>query len=613
MPEKNIMLLFLSKIALDNSSGKPRETEYSNIGKDKICVSTNESAIKYLLNQGITFDNIIMFQTDAVKATLKAPRPAKYKPDLFQRNEKNEYLEDGQIWTSADYFRRRMLPCIKNYDDLLVHIDYIESEPIDKAMFYISQMADKIIEAVKGSSFDEVVIHADFTGGMRHANVMMLVLLRLAQYRGIRIGKILYSNYENQIVEEANTIYNLFDMISGIDEFVNFGSINTINRYFSKLENKSTELENLLTAMKNFAEQIRLCHRGKLVNAVIALRQAAKQFENAELPKENIQETIMKKLLHQRIYEEYQDLFADDIDDINDIDDLTLIEWCLNHDYLQQALTLYVERIPQVLTQTNKCITIAEEHYDRLYQEYKENQSGEIFEYWCLTNHKEEAEEEESNITEINNGFKKIIIEAMSVLWAEQEKYPKGNPSGDSKKIFNQAIKLLDNYIAPKSSLRYTKRQEIEDLISALSECIYRPAMLKEDQPIPKKLVPLINVLEGIYKNKWHENPNTFGTTRLKLIRKTLENHFPVELFGNIKISYAHQILKCIEKGIYILNKISKEELISILEKYRDFKLERNNSNHAKLDGIELFSTADELKTAMKEAIKELRKALKKD
>lgn len=28
---------------------------------------------------------------------------------------------------------------------------------------------------------------------------------------------------------------------------------------------------------------------------------------------------------------------------------MTLIDWCLNHGYLQQALTLYTERIPEVL------------------------------------------------------------------------------------------------------------------------------------------------------------------------------------------------------------------------------------------------------------------------
>ena len=65
------------------------------------------------------------------------------------------------------------------------------------------------------------------TGGFRHSSMMMLSIMQLLKYRGIKIGEVLYSdpNKNNPIVYQATEIQRMFTLITGADEFVKFGSV----------------------------------------------------------------------------------------------------------------------------------------------------------------------------------------------------------------------------------------------------------------------------------------------------------------------------------------------------------------------------------------------------
>ena len=44
-----------------------------------------------------------------------------------------------------------------------------------------------------------------------------------------------------------------------------------------------------------------------------------------------------------RVEDEYREILGEKIDDVK------LLHWCVNHGYLQQALTLFTERVPEIL------------------------------------------------------------------------------------------------------------------------------------------------------------------------------------------------------------------------------------------------------------------------
>ena len=338
----HIMLLLLSDVKTDRDHpDRVSMAEYKNgIGP---CGVTNESAVRHLLladdgGSKITLDKIFLFATKKVQKPIKIVQPS---PDI------------APGITHLAYFKERIqgvIPSLK--EDFFEIISYDEKQPISETRRFVLEMAERIMDyaQVKKAQGDEVVLHADLTGGLRHAVMLMLAVMRLLQYNGIEIGKTMYSDFNKKIVEEANDIYSLFDLIAGADEFAQFGSVSAILRYFGydkemleKPPHISERLHSLLFAMHGFAEEIKVCHYGAFAHAAEELSKALKEFrEGREADGADINEGMIAQLRF-RVEEEYREILGEKIDDVK------LLRWCVNHGYLQQALTLFTERVPEIL------------------------------------------------------------------------------------------------------------------------------------------------------------------------------------------------------------------------------------------------------------------------
>ena len=322
---QNILLLFLSYIKVGNT-GKVESHDYKEVGK---AFSTNESAVRYLFQKAGSVDKVFMFVSDGVRKEMMYGKGEAAKPYLD---------EQGRHRTHVEYFIDSLRDIVA--EDAFVQIVFDDCGNGDNTLGSALEMSDSIKAYVDSVSSDtEVVLHADFTGGLRSAMMAMMAVVRLMQYSGIKTGEMLYSNFQAKEVEESGYIYDLFDVVSGAEEFANFGSVNTIRRYFRHREIPAV-LERLLDAMGRFSEEIRLCHRKQLERAVTDLCRCIEAFAASD------SRDIESRLMHQletRIKSDYASLWADDADI------MSLIRWCLEHDYLQQALTLFVEGIPDYL------------------------------------------------------------------------------------------------------------------------------------------------------------------------------------------------------------------------------------------------------------------------
>ena len=204
--------------------------------------------------------------------------------------------------------------------------------------------------------------------------MMIMGIMRLMQYQNVTIGKVLYSNYDRTTecgkVEEVNEIYNLFDLIAGAEEFVRFGSVDAIKNYFEK-KNNPKSLQDLLTAMNKFAEAIKISRRGEFQDALENLQIAYKNFNADEKQMSDVQDisslnyNLMKQLKY-RIGQEYSFLLQNKADDY-----ISIIEWCLNHGYLQQAMTLYTECIPYMIVSKDEIISLSDKVKEELKKQVK--------------------------------------------------------------------------------------------------------------------------------------------------------------------------------------------------------------------------------------------------
>lgn len=324
LDNKNIMLLFLSDVKIFN--GVVSATYYeniSNIEEERKTETTNESAVRYLSKmKNAPPDKIFYFASNKVQNNI-----------------------NGKEISHVDYFKNRITnDVVGDVEEVMVPCEFNENADIQQTMDTVIEMASKIQKYIATlPNGTEVTLHVDMTGGMRHASLMMLVITRLIQYSGVKIGNILYSNYsrdrQKQFVEESNEIYNLFDVISGAYEFVSFGSVEAIQNYF-KEKNPQGELKNLLDAMERFSNAIKICQTSIIEGELKNLNAHIENFKKAG--NKNLHEKLFDNLID-TIKKEYGILLS------NDVNRIDIIRWCMNKGFWQQVLTLCTEWLPEII------------------------------------------------------------------------------------------------------------------------------------------------------------------------------------------------------------------------------------------------------------------------
>ena len=366
---KNILLLFLSDVKVYGGVVSP--ATYSNISKnenERITETTNESAVRYLAKiKNAPPDKIFYFASNKVKAPIE--------------NFKGEEI------SHVKYFENRIVgDVVGDIKDVMQECKFDEKADISKTMQSVIEMASKIQAYVETEKDDKVTLHVDMTGGMRHASLMMLVITRLIQYSGVKIGYILYSNFdptrpkrgELQFVEESNEIYNLFDLISGAEEFVRFGSVEAIQSYFERKKDVPQVLQDLINAMKKFADAIKISRRMEFQKALEGLQNAYKNF-NAEAGNISSLNYNLMQQMKSRINQEYSTLLTNKADDY-----ISIIDWCLAHGYIQQSLVLYTESFPYLMITKNAIIDVDENIKNAVIKQAEEDRMKREWEYFLM-------------------------------------------------------------------------------------------------------------------------------------------------------------------------------------------------------------------------------------
>jgi|GEM_PF-707351 len=169
------------------------------------------------------------------------------------------------------------------------------------------------------------------TGGLRDTVMQLLLLSRVLSYKGIRTVCAVYSNFQKRRVEDVSHLIGLFDLVGGMQELVSFGSVRTLRAYYGKPARTDT-VEELLTAMEKLNEAIVLCRANHLDQAMKRFSRALKAAEG------DASDPLMQALLP---------VFREKFGEEMTIPDL--IDWCVENDMLQQALTIYTELVPELI------------------------------------------------------------------------------------------------------------------------------------------------------------------------------------------------------------------------------------------------------------------------
>lgn len=352
-------------------------------------IATNESVLKYILQhtwhpvdgtepKDISFDKLFLLCTRTVSN-----------------------VNDTIGVSSYDYFINRMVSFYEcNEKDSRIFTDNIVPIPCDSDLSDIKGIKRSIIDVSQKildfkatlDDSDTVRLYMDSTGGPRNAAMILLVISRIMEYHGIEVAEIYYASMPQQMnsskvpeitVQPILDVYQLLDLVAGFEEFNLFGSAKKLNEHFHRLDegtDKTIQVlketadrdvktdgsesiitvnasNQLLAAIDDFSEAIKISKRGsfetsikKLDESLMAMQLERKQKKDDVPVGDDTDEDItvfdqdIFQLLQKPIEKSYEMLLENHRNNISD--DLVYIDWCLDHGYLQQALTLFCEYVP---------------------------------------------------------------------------------------------------------------------------------------------------------------------------------------------------------------------------------------------------------------------------
>ena len=303
---KNVYIGYVSDSNRLNDDGFEYVSDIDNI---KICAKTaNESCLKYVIKKlegkNERLDKIIFLCTPQVK-----------------EHKITEYLKN-----STEQLSECTIVEIDTHMDLDVYTE------IPKILNHID---------------DSDRLYMDMTGGIRAATIPLMLVSYYLQRRGNEIAGEIYSTLDNGkksgSIKSNTTNRDIIRLISGIDEFATSAKVGTLQSVLS--DEQDPDIINLLDSMKSFSESIILGQTNlvdenllNLNNAISALQNKTDSLDARVALMQSMLPVIKNKFFYT---------------DKNEINTVSTIRWCVDNGFLQQALTLYTEKMPDVIMNNN--------------------------------------------------------------------------------------------------------------------------------------------------------------------------------------------------------------------------------------------------------------------
>lgn len=284
-------------------------------GKAYRGLQTNEAPVQYLLETHRDISEIICIVTEEARTE--------------GYDETGNNLKRKNAW---EHFQKTIV------DTKLTKIDWEARQSFE------ANILPQILEKIGTND----TIYLETSGGKRNDVMHLILLSRVLTYQGVTIGQTVYSDYQEQEIKDITDQYRLFDLIGGMQDMASFGNVAKLREYLGKSA-KDEKIENLLSAMEKLFENITLCRTQNIDASMVTFNEALEKAADCDNP-------LMRQLLPA-----FQKKFGKD----KKLTVPKLIQWCLDSDMVQQALTVYTERIPAYIMKEREILKVTEEELDQ--------------------------------------------------------------------------------------------------------------------------------------------------------------------------------------------------------------------------------------------------------
>lgn len=559
----NVMLAFVSLVQEKNIN---EPIHYADVGGQPYdAIQTNESAIVAVQRQlgENPLSAVFLVCSEKIK-NFHAPQN-----------------DDYGIVTHIDFLKNRLINADNRLSGKLIALDYYDDlDDIEESMRNVTYIAGEITAYALEHPSAQICLYADMTGGFRYNSTMMLAIMQLLQFNGIKLGRVLYSDPVKKRVFDATSLLGLFSLISGADEFVRFGSVETLQDYFSKNQ-KTKELDNLLQAMQRFSEAIKMCRTSIITDELRTLNVYLKAFK--EQHGGTLQENLFASIVL-ALQNEYGSLLK------GQAAELDIINWCVRKGFLQQAMTLCTEWLPAYLVK-NK-IAYADDPMVMLNCEVEGRKGGRSWQFYLISSYnKGNSESTKSSETmSLANLIKTDILSLTSGNKNNKLDFTKYPRLADLHKEFSRAD---FDFILLKTNM--VTIEEFESKYPILGTILK-----KTYEDTRAKAKPKMSYQNYIYRSSLERIVNkvsVFPTQEIYSLfdipeseysgtKPSMENNVsPSEDIEGKWDRHEQRYNALYENGILKSN-CSYKEMLQCLREYFLIRTERNLTNHANAENV---------------------------
>lgn len=207
-----------------------------------------------------------------------------------------------------------------------------------------------VVEKIRALNehYKNLHIYVDTHGGFRTDQEALNSILSLLQMENISIPQEnIYSvEFDNgkTVFTSASEIFNIMNFVSGIHECINYGQIKSLDL---AMKEDTTELQkNILESMHTIAEGIQLCDVKKFETGLSRLSDFLTDFSESKEEKASLSYLSLFQAL---ISESYGKNLLDN-EHRTTIDE---IKWCIEKNFIQQALILVESKMPKEIIRNN--------------------------------------------------------------------------------------------------------------------------------------------------------------------------------------------------------------------------------------------------------------------
>ncbi len=188
------------------------------------------------------------------------------------------------------------------------------------------EIAVKMIKEIR--SKDEISLWIAANGGLRESYSYISAIMSLLKYDGIRPSNILSTDTSKNEIIDYSASFRMFDFVTGLNEFKQFGSITTLKEYFKKNED-----DPVMIAMGKIADATAQNNTNLFTEGLNELRDL---YLNEEKEKTSALLTRNPefRIFKDTIAEDYGPLLKNDQYHYIDI-----VERCVSKNQIQQALS----------------------------------------------------------------------------------------------------------------------------------------------------------------------------------------------------------------------------------------------------------------------------------